>query len=708
MTITGSPDITSLEIKTVFDISGVNPQILLENQSAGPGLANVSYWFVVKSPSNSPIHEGEEANPDVSGVWNEFIISDAWPAPFNSIEWSGAPYSILFYAKDSAGNIYTIGKSAAICRPSGNGPTSKNKFGLATVNLLVKCQEARIWFEDTTNTSYKGITGTQLSSTLKMTYPFDDTGTIPDPFQISHFSTALVPISYSAEGYQYIVQSIYDYDMTNNVFVRVKYIGKGSFAVLCNIDLGPLACEIEKLINDIETGNCDDVNEAHKKLTLIQGKFALVMMGIMQPLTGIDVAKLINEIEAIGGFECNCCNAATGIIPDTSSVVDGFSFQIVPVGGDVNGTVVVTGSNIQFQLWDKSYIFQLGDSPNDFTAFSIVPSTDGYVKTYTLNINGSLLAEEILNIIKDDIDLVNLFNSIVTTVGGGSGTLIVDGGCIFSTTSTCDYIFALVNIPVNTTYAIFSGIKVGQITTPYSYAFNLTNLPAFQTYLNTLGLGTFVVTNPSGQNVVITSDTNGNDIQELTYRISGITYPAGITKDCTGYVPIDANLVVQNIINYICGLDDTQVVTSQDYLLTYRDAANVLQTIAIQAGSTLAQLFEALVFTNNRNSSNSAATSVTCEVIQGAFGTQLQPIGGTDYLLGTSGGGACTRINYLDLFNYILTAGQSNQAIREKFCEFVVLCGAGQSCAPYDYLEVLVTDYDTACTPIIGIEFSVS
>lgn len=708
MTISGSPDITSLDIKAVFDISGVNPQILLYNQSAGPGLANLSYWFVVNSPSNSPIHDGEEADPDVSGVWSSFQISDPWPAPFNSIEWSGAPYTITTYVKDSVGNIYQLGQSATICRPSGNGPTSKTKFGLASVNLQVKCQEARIWFEDTTNTSYKGITGVQVSSTLKMTYPFDDTGSIPDPFQISHFSTALVPISYSADGYQYIVQSIYDYDLTNNVFVRVKYLGKGSFAVLCNIDLGPLACEIARLVNDIETGNCKDVNEAHKKLNLINPKFALVAMGIMQPLTGIDVYKLINEIESIGGFDCNCCNVATGIIPNTSSSVDGFTFQIVPVGGDVNGSVVVTGSNIQFLLYDTSYVFKMGGSPSDFTAFSISPSTDGYVKTYTLNVDGPTLAEEILNIIKSDIDLVNLFNSIVTTVGGGSGSLIVDGGCIFSNSSTCNFSFALANIPINTTYAIFSGIKVGQVTNPYSYAFNLTNLPALQTYLNTLGLGTFVVTNPSGQNVLITSNANGNDLQGLNYRISGITYPANFSKDCTGYVPIDANQVVQNIINYICGLDDTQVYTSQDYIITYRDATGTLQTIAVPTGSTLADLISTIVFANNTNSANNSASSVTCTVIQNAFGAQSQAITGADYLLGTSGGGACTRINYLDLFNYILTAGQSNAAIRDKFCEFVSLCGLGQTCAPYDYLEVLMTDYDTACTPIIGIEFSVS
>jgi hypothetical protein len=708
MTITGSPDITSLQIKTVFDISGNAPKISLENESAGPGLANISWWFVAKSPSNSLIHDGEESSPDVTGAWTEFLLSDAWPSPFNQIEWSGAPYTLSIYAKDSDGNIYRLDQSAAICRPSGNGPTSKTKFGEATVNVQVKCTEGRIFFQDTTNASYRGITGEQLQSTLKMNYPFDDTGTVPDPFQISHFSTALVPITYSGEGYQFITQSIYQYDLGNNVFLKIKYIAKGSFPVLCNIDLGSLACAVTGLVDDLERGNCKDVNEANRKLSLINPKFSLAIMGVIQPLTGIDVYKLVKDIETIGGFSCDCCNAPTGIIPTQSSTLDGYNFSIVSQGGDINGSVQVTGTNVQFLLNDKSYIFKMGGSPADFSAFTIVPSTSGYVKTYELNIDGPVLAEEILDIIKSDIGLVNLFNSIVNANGNGVNALIVDGGCIFDSTSTCDFIFTLTTIPTTGTFAIFSGIRIGQITTPYSFAFNLTNLAAFQTYLNSLGLGTFVVTNPSGQTVLISTTANGNDLQGLNYKKSGITYPAGYTKNCTGYIPIDANQVVRNIINYICGIDDSQVYTSKEYTVSYRDALNVLQNIIVPEGSPLQVLIDAIIFSNNKNSTNSAAVSVSCQTIKDSFGTQLQVIGGNDVLFGTSGDGACTQIKFLDAFLFMLTTGQNVPAIRDKFCEFVVLCGAGQPCAPYEYLEVLVTDYDTACTPIIGIEFSPS
>jgi len=70
---------------------------------------------------------------------NTQVLTDPWPRPFNQIEFSGATYGFSFYAKDSVGNVYSIQKSASICRPFGNTPLSKNTYGVADVLLEVKC-----------------------------------------------------------------------------------------------------------------------------------------------------------------------------------------------------------------------------------------------------------------------------------------------------------------------------------------------------------------------------------------------------------------------------------------------------------------------------------------------------------------------------------------------------------------------------------------
>jgi hypothetical protein len=716
MKIINSPDISNFELSVTWDIAGLLPIISLINYSSGNNLNNCVFWFIVKSPSQTLIHEGSESNPDISGSWNSFNISSNWPRPFNNIEFSGAPYELIAYVRDGSGNIYSLIKTASICRPTGNTQLSKNPYGVATLDLQVKCEEARIFFQDTTNRTYRGLEGTRLTSTLKVVYPIDETGNIPDPFVGANFSTAMVPISYSNDGYQYVQDTVYDYEFDDLVHIRIRYQSRAKngtaairFAVLCNIDLCPLVCEVTRLVDSIEQGTCADADEARRKLTLINPKLMLAQIGKQEPLCGVDVAKLIEEIKEIGGFTCECCDAPTGIIPTTASVIDGYTFEIVPVCGDIAGTITVNGTNIQFNLQDKSYVFEVDtDSPQEITAFTIVPETNGCTKTYKLQVDGSLLAEELLNIISVDGNLVNLFNSIVLN-GGNAFNLTVDGGCIFSSTSTCDYSLTLSNIPINTTFALMSSIKIGSTVYSLSFAFNLTNLAALQTYLNGLGFGTLAVSNPSGQDVLITSTANANDIQNLIYKISSTSYQAALQKDCTGYVAIDANEVVQNIINYLCEIDDTQVVTSQEYVINYINANGVEQTTTITAGSTLADLIEAIINANNENVDNLGATAtVTCDSLKTIFTTSTSAITGNDFAFITKGGGICARGSFLDIFNFMLTAGRTNSATKELFCEFVSDCGAGLTCGPYDYFNVIISEYDQLCSHVVGIDYSIA
>jgi hypothetical protein len=168
MIITGSPDISVLQLSVVWDISGLNPVINISNLSQGPNLAGVTWWFSVYSPSGTPIHEGSFSSPDQIGAWSSFSLTDRWPMPFNQIEWSGAPYTLIVGIQDSVGNQYQDSSySASIKRPNGNTSTSKNFYGVGATNVQVMCQQAIIYFEDISSTSYYGITGTRQSSTTE-------------------------------------------------------------------------------------------------------------------------------------------------------------------------------------------------------------------------------------------------------------------------------------------------------------------------------------------------------------------------------------------------------------------------------------------------------------------------------------------------------------------------------------------------------------
>lgn len=697
--INNSPDIEFLSVSVVFDISGTTPVIRLTNQSSGPNLGNVSYAFVVKSPTQTFIHDGSLDDPDIIGVWADYLLTDPWPRPFNQLEWSGAPYTFEVLAKDSEGNEYSAPiQSASICPPNGNLPTSKNTYGKGEVLVQVKCDQARIFFQDITNASYKGLTGTIGSSVLRVNFPMDNTGTVPTPFVGANFSTAMVPITYSGKGYQFLYTSIYQYELAEDTFVRIKYLQNDTFGVWCGIDLMPLLCEYQKLIRSIETGSCVDVEDANRKLMLINPKFSLVVMGMFQPLIGVDVPALIREIEEIGGFDCDCCNAATGITPPGSSAFDGYTFSVVPLGGDINGTVVANGFNIQIELSDVKYIFKICDtSPAQTTAFSVIPSlsSDGYTKTYCLQVDITQLSEDILTTISTNSALVNLFNSIVLQQSGNF-QLLVDGDCIFGTGATCDYSFSLQNIPASTTFAILkylvipgSGAGSGTDKVAVNFAFNLTNLAALQTALNALGYGTFVVTDEGEGNVSISSTANTNDISNLAYSVTSSTLFAPLTKDCGGFVPKSANEVVQAIIDYLCSLADSQVVTSQAYEICYIDPAdNTRKTSVVDSGSTLTTFIEELLARGcDTITYITSLNKVDCANIKAQFPVSVNAMQASDVFFVTKAG-ACSTAYPVEAFLYMLTYGAYNADVLAAFCNLVNLCAGGFPCTPYSVFYV--------------------
>lgn len=700
MNITNSNDINILQVQVTFDISESSPIVSLVNLSSGSNLGNVSWSFVVTSPSGTLIHDGNINSPDIIGNWSSHTLSDAWPRPFNQIEWSGAAYSFYVIAKDGDGHIYTTTPQAAfICRPSGNLPTSKTTYGIASSDVKIKCNEARIYFQDTTLHSYKGLDGSHISSTLKVIYPIDETGNLPSPFSISNYTVALVPISYSSNNYQFFQTSVYDYDFGNYTFVRIKYQTIQTFSVWCNVDLLPLVCEINKLIDSIEHGTCSDVENAKQKMNLIFGKLSLVVIGIQQPLTGIDVPSLIEDIKSIGGFDCNCCSAASGIIPTTASIIDGYSFSVNKLGGEVDGSFSVAGNNIILNIGDVSYIVNVcQNSPAEISAFSFIPSTsgDGFTKTYCLKIDGTQLGFDILNIIKNNSSLVNLFNQIVN-VNSANFILEVDGGCIFSSTASCDYTFLLANIPSSVTYASITSIKIGNVSHPLSFQFNLNNLSSFQTYLNGLGFGSFIVTDLGGGNVSIVSNSNTNELIALTYKVSITNYSATLNRVCVGYMPISANQVIQNIIDYLCSLTDGRIFTSQDYEICYIDTVNKIKRVeVIPGGTSLNSLFIELL---DRGCDTieyiTSLKSLNCDNVKALFPFDSNIMQSNDFLLGTKIGN-CAKIFPVELGTRILQLGIYSTDFMTAFCEIVNLCAAGLMCEPYTIFNVAVAENSPA------------
>lgn len=365
LVITTSPDITLLDFAILYDIAVGTPSITLTNQSVGnpsgdTNLDNCTWWYTITTPSGVYIHQGTQASPDVTDDdWDTLTIpSGSWPTPFGTppygqVEFScGVPYIATLYVMDSDDNIFSTSKSVTICRPNGNTEATKGSFGTANVAVTVKCASAAIYTLDTTNYTYQNIIGVFNQNRWTLAYPMDDQGNIPAPVNVGNQGRVIFNVGYSAEGYQLYLNTTATYDMGDDQTIKVQYKFKSVFAVWCNVSLCAIQCQIDGLMK-LSDPTCGKVTDPAVLAKLQQVGFLATqaLIGIEQPLCGIDVPAIIEKAKAVGGIPCDC-GTTGGINPIASTdglinialVLTGLTGDVTNVGNNYTITLEVPGA----------------------------------------------------------------------------------------------------------------------------------------------------------------------------------------------------------------------------------------------------------------------------------------------------------------------------------------------------------------------------
>lgn len=382
-----SPNISTLDFTVRFDISGATPSILLTNASTGPDLAACDWWYDVITPNGTYIHQGSSGSPDMTGAWVTETVPDTWPQVYNQIEWSGNDYKVILYVKDSNGDIFSTSHAGGICRPYGNSSKTVGNFGLATIGVNVKCDNAQIYAQDNSDYTYKSSFGTSISSKYVLVFPPSDTGTVPSPVTVNDSSSVLFTIQYSGEGYTIYYDSVRDYEIAEGVTVRIRYKIKHSFSVWCNIDLCGLICEIDRLNKDLDA-NCGQNADPTllPKVTKINNLLLKALIAKQQPLCGFDLADIVKEIQEVGGFTCETCAVGSaGINP--SNPLGEINVELNTSCG-LSGSADVVGSNITLTLAGTQYVVALTQDAVD-AGFRVSSATVGCIKTYTIDYEGN-------------------------------------------------------------------------------------------------------------------------------------------------------------------------------------------------------------------------------------------------------------------------------------------------------------------------------
>lgn len=326
--ITTSPDISSLDFSILYDISGPIPAITLTNNSVGvpsgtTRLNLCTWWYVITTPSGAVIHDGSETSPDVPAAnWTTLAITPySWPTifgnpPCGQVEFScSVPYITTLYVKDSASNIFSVSKVTTICRPNGSVPATCGSFGVSNVGVQVKCNAATIYCSDTTNYAYQSqLAPAVQSNAWTLVYPLDANGNQPSNKTAANTPYVNFPVGYSGEGYKLYLSTYGAYNMGDRVTIKIQYKGTSTFSVLCNVDFCKLQCKIRKYY-ELSKKSCGTLEDPALTANITRMNLLLgsAIVGVMQPLCGIDVPAIIAEIEALGDFD-NCdCGCGDGI-----------------------------------------------------------------------------------------------------------------------------------------------------------------------------------------------------------------------------------------------------------------------------------------------------------------------------------------------------------------------------------------------------------
>lgn len=682
-----SPDIAILDFSVMLDMSLADPSISVTNLSTGLVPANLKWVFKVLSPSGTPIHEGSFDAPDIDGTaFSTFNFSGEIPMPFGQLEFSkNSSYSVKVSVQDSDDNVFELSKAASICKPVGNN--GKNNFGLADIAIESKCSLGKLYITDQTDLIYKGITGTKVSTEGSLSYPKNESGVAPADVAFT-LMPVLLPIQTGGNGYGLYVAHIYQYDLGDYFYVKVRYsFNNKSFPVWCNYDLCPLICEFDKLMVLVDK-ECDDQLKAghQKKLALINAKLMKCVIGILQPLCGFDVPKLIEEIKEIGGFTCDCCRpqgiSTVGAVTDAN-----ISLSVNKLGGDAEMSWTANGDgSFTLNYSDYTYTFSICEDSGS-EAFEYKSTTVGYVKDTCLKVNIVTLATEIFTEAQNNQTIINMINSIVNqTQLNCSG---IDPKGIYA--ATCNY---TVQLPTGTPGDFVVNVVINGVERTAPDGLLLIQDANIQSWLNTLSLGTFTAVYNVGTNLLTISSTgNTNSVSSIKVEGSAsrpriVSFSNTCGNICT---------ILQNIINYLFSLNMFQVQLGQKINVCSLDGNGQIVATSYEATDSAWNLAAGMAAAICSLADQIGRRGVNATNLKAQFAefTGGVPVAGDYFLM--SKNGILTKIPLEKAALSIFSLLSSDVDVKNKYCEGS-LCSSVANCSPVNDLAVSPGDTSAEAT----------
>lgn len=549
--------------------------------------------------------------------------------------------------KDADSQIYYVTiPPKELCKPQ--NLTDENIVPGA-FGINVDCYAPFIQVSETTNLSYLNKSPLSTLKSGVLYWPLGTVGQVAftfTPFQDNRLYSGTYTVRNATTA---------TYDLNDNAFVEVRYETSLEQKVTCASRVCDVACCISDLQSEYKNNIANNIGRrAKEKIDLIS---IPLLLAVSKEKCGKEASSEIQEIRDILGCECNCESKA---VEGTLTQVGGGNALNVTGACATTVTPSVVGSTTTYTA--KTKFTNVVKKDTGDLAFIVEHRSDNCNEYFDISFDYNKLAHTILITIQNDIDLKNLFNSLVIITGVNAAITGIDGKCI-ANLAACDYFLqssvqngdTITGIDINGTVYAAPGGLLG------------TNEAGIQSWLNGLAKGTFAVsvgadTNPHPISILSTANTN--KVNKFIVHHVDTDIEIVFAGTCKGLKEL-----LQAIIDYICTLHLNRIKIGQALgLCSIGSNGNVI--INTYGSDTLAGDFIAAMNTAFCALVNKvvALSKVTCADLQAVYqpfpGTPLAP---GDMIHGQKGE-VCADIDLKELAIYILNLAKTDAQVNAAFC----------------------------------------
>lgn len=665
-----SVNITAFGFKSTFQIADKQITFDLTGYTtfqSGGSSAIQGVYFKLIDPSGILLKDYDFTTPDINPAGSSCVV----PIPSGLFVYGW--WQIFGTIIDEDGTKTEVSITKNICEPQ----NISNGIIPGSFQTDLNCDSPSIKIGEITPLVYNNLAPILVTKDGTLYYP---QGTL-DPLAFTK-TPMLVSGSTSVYAGNYIIKNTTTavYDLSDGVFVELKYFTNLPFSVTCASALASIICCIEA-VKDIysQWPNTERGKAAKAQLDQVA---PYMFIALTNEKIGLPADKEVKQIVDILGCDCNC--GAQQIEPRTIAATQNI---VIAADCGIGVDAVTEGNTTTYTLTGS--ISQVVKADAGDLGFDIAKTSSGCTDTYQISFNYPVLAENLLETIQGDDNLITLFNNIVDKSLFSQELAGFNGMCLVDLTKV-DYTLA---VPIRSgATQIVLGITIDSVIHNAPGGLSLLNASGFATWLNSLALGTFtVVRDDTAETVTIGSLQNTHKVATMDVQLTLSGQQPTIKTYLFSSNTKSLVQLLQILFTFCCQLKAANVAFGVDGVQQYsfNNDFSAINKTTLSRATTLDAVITGIITAQQQLFNRVLNFGLTCANMKAQFGASTKVVNVNDVLFGTKGGD-CAGIPWAEVASIILQQISSSTDLQSLLCGVSQGC-AGAVCAPVTNLSAVFT-----------------